>query len=149
MVRFGVEYFDTAFIAKIYLQELGSEAIRTVVKKQDAIACSVHGRAELAFVFHRKYREGAITLQGMISRMSLVEEDTQRGLLQWLPIGDDVVEATWQSVIHLARQTSLRAADALHLVTARDNGFKRIFSNDRHLLAAAAQYGIQGCNLLP
>jgi hypothetical protein len=34
------------------------------------------------------------------------------------------------------------------LLKARHNGFKRIYSNARHLLAGAALYGIEGRNLL-
>lgn len=38
----------------------------------------------------------------------------------------------------------LRAADAVHLVSALEAGFTEIWSNDRHLLAAAAYFGLQG-----
>jgi predicted nucleic acid-binding protein len=143
-----MEYFDTAFIAKIYLQEAGSAEVRTEVAKQQAIACSAHGRVELAFVFHRKYREGTIDKRGLLARMKLVEEDTEAGLVQWLPLDDQVLGLAWQSVAQLQRRIPLRAADALHLVSARENGFKRVYSNDGHLLAGARHFGLQGCNLL-
>jgi len=143
-----MEYFDTAFIAKVYLQEEGSEVVRAEVAKLDALACSVHGRVESAFVFHRKYREGAIDKPGFHARMELVEKDTALGLIEWLPLDADVLEATWDSAKKLQRKIPLRAADALHLVSARDNGFKRVFSSDRHLLAGAKHYGLRGCDLL-
>jgi predicted nucleic acid-binding protein len=38
----------------------------------------------------------------------------------------------------------VRSLDALHLVTARAEGFERIYSNDRHLLAAAGSFGLEG-----
>jgi predicted nucleic acid-binding protein len=38
----------------------------------------------------------------------------------------------------------VRSLDALHLVTAQAEGFARIYSNDRHLLAAAKSFGLEG-----
>jgi predicted nucleic acid-binding protein len=44
----------------------------------------------------------------------------------------------------LPRQTFIRAGDAIHIVSAMDAGFREIWTNDRHLLSAAAQFGIRG-----
>ena len=38
----------------------------------------------------------------------------------------------------------LRAGDAIHLVSAGGAGFTEIWTSDRHLLAAAAYFGIEG-----
>jgi predicted nucleic acid-binding protein len=38
----------------------------------------------------------------------------------------------------------LRSLDALHLVTARSEGFERIYSNDRHVLNACSAVGLEG-----
>ena len=42
--------------------------------------------------------------------------------------------------------TELGTLDAIHLVTARAEGFERVYSNDRHLLAAAKSFGLEGVN---
>jgi predicted nucleic acid-binding protein len=143
-----MEYFDTAFLAKLYLNEPGSDSVRSAAADMDALACSVHGRVELAYVFHRKYREGAINRKGMMARLFLLEEDTAEGRIQWLPVGEALWKAAWESVTELRKKPPLRAADALHLVSASDNGFKRIYSNDRMLLGSAGHFGLQGINLI-
>jgi hypothetical protein len=38
----------------------------------------------------------------------------------------------------------VRSLDALHLVTTRSEGFRLIYSNDRHLLGACRHYDLEG-----
>ncbi|MEZ5276972.1 MAG: type II toxin-antitoxin system VapC family toxin [Opitutaceae bacterium] len=142
-------YLDTAFLAKLYFREHGSEEVRELVGSFDAVACSAHGRVELAYVFHRKLREGSIDRKGLVARMNLIELDTSKGLISWLPLDSSLLDAAFASVLKLQRKTPLRAADALHLVSARENGFTKIYSNDRHLIAGTRHFGLKGINVVP
>jgi hypothetical protein len=54
-------YFDAAFIAKFYLQEPESDAIRSFVEDVPGIASLIIGRLETELVFSRKLREGVLT----------------------------------------------------------------------------------------
>jgi len=38
----------------------------------------------------------------------------------------------------------IRTADALHLTTAREIGKRDVWTSDRHMLAAAAYFGLTG-----
>ncbi|MCC5805447.1 MAG: type II toxin-antitoxin system VapC family toxin [Opitutales bacterium] len=144
-----IRYFDSAYIAKLYLSESGSEAVRELAANLKAIACCAHGRVEVAYVFHRKLREGAIDREGLQARMDQLRLDTLRGFLRWLPMDNAIFEAAADRVRDLKADVWLRAADALHLACARENGFETIFSNDRHLLAAASHFGVKASDVIP
>lgn len=139
-----IRYFDTAYIAKLYLLESDSGPVRQVAADLKTVACCEHGRVEVAYVFHRKLRESAITREGLEARMDQMEKDTENGFLQWLPMNHSILNRSFDSVRRLSPDIWLRAADALHLVSASENGFETIFSNDRHLLEAAPAFGLRG-----
>jgi predicted nucleic acid-binding protein len=42
----------------------------------------------------------------------------------------------------------IRAADALHLQCAQENGFSVVYSHDRQLLASALQFGLVGTDII-
>lgn len=44
----------------------------------------------------------------------------------------------------LPREVFLRAGDAIQIVPAVEAGFNEIWTNDRHLLAAADHFGLKG-----
>jgi predicted nucleic acid-binding protein len=144
-----IRYFDAAYIAKLYLSEPGSEPVRALAADLKAIACCAHGRVEVAYVFHRKLREGAMDRDGLQARMEQMRMDVMSGFLRWLPMDAPTFETAADSVRDLGADVWLRAADALHLVSARDNGFETIFSNDRHLLAAAPHFGLNARDIIP
>jgi len=140
-------YFDTAYLAKLYIVEAGSKDVRSHAANVDQLSCLAHGRVELAFMFHRKVREGTINHQQLAQIWEQVEADERSGMLSWLPLTPQLLEASARSALALPANIFLRASDALHLVCAKEHGFREIYSNDKHLLAATKHFGIRGRNL--
>ncbi len=143
-----MKYLDTAYIAKLYLRETGSAEVRHLVAEEDAIVCAAHGRVELACVFRRKLREGSIDPSGYSARMRQAALDTDKGRLVWLSLDTELIERAWAQIAAMDAEVYLRGADALHLVCARENGFRTVYSNDRHLLAAAEVFGVRGVDVI-
>lgn len=61
----------------------------------------------------------------------------------------DLVRQACVVVEGLSGSVFIRSADALHLACAKEQGFAEIYSNDRHLLAAAPHFGLTGKNVIP
>ena len=76
-------------------------------------------------------------------------EDEGQGLWVFFPVTADLVHQACAIVEGLPGSVFLRSADALHLTCAKEQGFAEIYSNDRHLLAAAAHFGLAGKNVIP
>jgi predicted nucleic acid-binding protein len=47
-------------------------------------------------------------------------------------------------MIAAPRDLFIRTADAVHLATAHEIGEREVWTNDRHMLAAAAYFGLAG-----
>lgn len=141
-------YCDTAYIAKCYLNEHGSDEVRTLVRDARRVACCAFGRLELAATIHRNLREGRITSSQSRIIFSQIDLDESNHIWNWLPVSPDLLARTTSRFRSIKPTTYLRAADALHLACASVHGFAEIFSNDRHLLKAAAAFKIKGRNVI-
>jgi predicted nucleic acid-binding protein len=140
-----VIYFDTSYIVRLYLEDLGWQKVREIAAT-DNIACCLLGRAEVLAVFHRKLREGFLNHDEMRVLLNQFHRECELGAFQWLPFSAIVVASLHKRYANLSGSVHLRAGDAIHLACAAENGFKEIYSNDRHLLEAARHFGLQGLN---
>ena len=118
-------YFDTAYLAKCYLNEPGSEEVRATAAAEGVVACSGYGRIELMSVFHRNLREGKITRAEWNLILRQFELDESSHLWTWLPVTPGLIENAAQRFKELSASVYLRAADALHLACAAEHGFAR------------------------
>ena len=141
-------YFDTAYILKCYVKEHGWEKVRSLAQDCSHIACSVSGRLELHAALHRKLREGELSERQLIIILRQLSVDESIRLWQWLPLSPAIFDTVTDTFSSLSRDAFLRTGDAVHLISAKLGGFSEIYSNDKHLLAAAPYVGMTGFNVI-
>jgi predicted nucleic acid-binding protein len=142
-----VIYFDTSYLVRLYYQEVGADAVRTLAAT-DHVACATHGQAEMMAAFHRKLREGAIRPVAYAALLGQVWAHSEAGAFRWLAPDEEMFMRIAQVYQKLPASVFLRVADAMHLATAAESGFRVIYSNDTRLLAAARHFGIEGKNVI-
>ena len=140
----GRAYFDTSFLAKCYLLEDGSAEVRRQAEELRPICCSRFGRVELAAAIQRARRERRITDGARVAILAQWRSDDESELWEWLPISEAVQDEARRRLLELPNDLPLRASDAIHLATARLNGFDDFWSADVKQLAAAAYFGLEG-----
>jgi len=137
-------YLDSAYVAKCYINEPDAALVRRLAKGDSDLHTSALCIAELACIFQRHIREKGLSRAQALRLRKAFWEDVEGGGWTLLPISDRVLNNVEAAVRNLPRKVYVRAGDAIHLVSARDAGFLEIWSNDRHLLAAAPSFGIRG-----
>jgi predicted nucleic acid-binding protein len=141
-------YFDTAYLLKCYIKEVGWEEVRALARQREMVACSAYGKMELHAALHRKLREGEVTGRQLTTIFGQLELDESQRLWTWLSLTEFIMASVVDSFRTLPDRVFVRTADAVHLVTAKTNGFSDIYSNDTHLLAAAPHFGLEGKNTI-
>lgn len=140
-------YLDTSYLVRLYFEDVGFAAVRELAVS-DYVACAMHGQAETLAAFHRKLREAAVTPKSYQALLNQFAADCEAGAVHWLPGSGEVQSRLEKVYASLPRTVYLRGADALHLATAAAHGFKAVYSNDSHLLAAAPYFKLKGLNLI-
>jgi len=137
-------YFDTAYLGKCYWNEPGGSMVRELAQRADGLYSSAIWFAEMACLAHRKVREGPITPAHALVRRDLFLDDVNSGVITAIPVTDRLLRRVEATTRALPPACYLRTFDALHLVTAADFGFSEVWTNDRHMLAAAPHFGLAG-----
>lgn len=142
-------FFDAAYLGKLHWIERGSAEVQALADTADQIICSHHGRAEFYSIGFRKAREGLATAATVQIVFSQFDADVSNGDICLLPLTDSVLDRVEHIFATAPASTYLRAADAMHLATAAENGFTEIHTNDKHLLTAAPLFGLVGVDVIP
>jgi predicted nucleic acid-binding protein len=103
---------------------------------------------ELFAALKRHEREGNLDGDALQAVFALLDRDEERGLWRWIPVTDRLVRTACRRVRTVSGAEFVRAADALHLTCAADNGFDAIYSHDQRMLDAAACFGLEGRDIL-
>ncbi len=136
-------YFDSAYVAKCYLEEPDAGRVRALVGGGVNRHTSELSLAEVACTFHRHLREKRLTLREALRLRGLFLEDVEDGLWELCPLSPGLLRRVEALVLRLPPHIFLRAGDAIHLLSAREAGFSDIWSSDRRLLAAARHFGLR------
>ncbi len=140
-------YFDSAYLAKFYLEEPETDAVRARAASAGEIGCCVLGRVEVVSVFHRQWREKSRTKAEFRALLDQFEADCDAGLWNWFPLTSAIQTSAIARYRTLPETIFLRSGDAIHLACAAELGLAEIFTNDRHLLAAAPHFGLTGMTI--
>jgi predicted nucleic acid-binding protein len=142
-----VIYFDTSYLVRLYYHDPGADQVRALAAT-DHVACAALGQAEMMAAFHRKLREGSISPAAYAALADQVETHIEAGAFQWLAQDQEILSRIRHVYRNLPASVFLRGADAIHLGTAAEAGFRIVYSNDAHLLAAAKHFGVEGRNVI-
>jgi hypothetical protein len=135
-------FCDTSTLAKYYVPEVDSAAVRARLDGEDQVALSELARAELMAVFHRRLRERRWTKEAFLTVVRQFSKDDIGGYWSWLPLDSVIVEQSVKTFTTLPESIFLRTADCLHLVTALHHGFTEVHTHDAHQTQAAAALGL-------
>ncbi|HEY6341917.1 MAG TPA: type II toxin-antitoxin system VapC family toxin [Bryobacteraceae bacterium] len=136
-------YFDTAYIVKCYVNEPGSREIRDLARSSESVASSSLCIAELSCVIHRKIREGTLSRQDALTVREDFLEDIRADTWLLIPVSDRILHRVELLTRSLPEAMPLRTLDAIHIASLEEN-LLEMWTNDRHLLAAAAHLGLKG-----
>lgn len=136
-------FCDTSFVAKLYVPEIESAAVRSLLETEDEVCLSELARPELMGVFHRRLRERKWTRTDFLAAARQFAQDDIGGFWTWLPLSGPIIEAAANTYATLPETVFLRSADCIHLVTALHHNFGAIHTFDAHQARAASALGIE------
>ena len=137
-------YLDSAYVAKYYLNEQDSEAVRRLIHSADSLVSSEWSAVEVACAFHRHLREGHITARQHGELAQAFRKHIDDGVWALAPLDSRLIRRVTAAMKFVPATVFLRSGDAVHLVTAQDAGEEEVWTSDRHMLAAAAHFGLVG-----
>jgi predicted nucleic acid-binding protein len=137
-------YFDTAYVAKCYLNEPDHVAVRKLARRADGLYSSSLCIAEFACLLHRHAREGSLTENNASRLRAFFLEDVRNTVWVLIPVTNQLLLQVESRVSRLPAEVSLRAGDAIHLVSASGAGFTDLWTSDRRLLDACKHFGLTG-----
>lgn len=136
-------FCDTSAVAKLYVPERESGAVRLLLEAEDEVCLSELARTELMGVFHRRLREKKWTQADFRAAVRQLSQDDLGGYWTWLPLSSTITEAAAMTYATLPETVFLRSSDCLHLVTALHHNFAEIVTYDAHQAAAATVLGLK------
>ena len=89
-------------------------------------------------------REGASSPSDARELALRFSKHIEDGLWNLIPVNEALLRRTSARIVSGPRDLVIRTADAVHLTTAQEIGERAVWTNDRHMLAAATYFGLTG-----
>jgi predicted nucleic acid-binding protein len=140
-------FCDTSTLAKYYVPEAESAAVRVRLDAEDQVVFSELARAELMAVFHRRLREQTWPRREFEAVTRQFIKDEVSGYWSWRLLDSVIVDEAVKIYSMLPETIFLRTADCLHLVTALHHGFTEIHTHDVHQIRAASALGLAAARI--
>jgi predicted nucleic acid-binding protein len=137
-------YFDSAYVAKCYLNDPDSEAVRDLVRAPAPLYSSALCIPEVTSAIHRRHSSRLLSRRQALELAARFRLHAEGGTWTFVPLTESLLWEAHESLRTLPPGVAPRAGDAVHLVSARLAGFFEIWTNDRHMLDAARQFGLIG-----
>jgi predicted nucleic acid-binding protein len=109
-------YFDSAYLAKCYLNEPQSELVVNLAGAVEQVATCEIARLELSATRKRHVREGRIVQDEATKLWSDFEADERNGAWTMVPVTSALLRKASTRVLAIPATMFLRSADALHLL---------------------------------
>jgi hypothetical protein len=100
--------------------------------------------AEFHAVLHRRVREGSYSHANASDLASRYSAHIGEGLWNLISVTEGVLRRTSALILSAPQSLFIRTADAVLLTAAQEAGEQEVWTNGRHLLAAAAYFGLSG-----
>ena len=137
-------YLDSAYLAKFYVNEPDSGAVREAIGKAIVRVSSIWVIPEMTCILHRHIREGSLSAAQAQAIRERFLTHIDEGVWRVVPVTESLLRRCSRLVGELPAGVFIRAGDAVHLTTAATQNEPEIWTNDRHLLAAAPYFGLTG-----
>lgn len=143
-------YWDTSALVKLYTPEADSPYfMKLAARSGEPISSSAITVVEIVSAAWRKEQAGSLQPGGARVATQRYLDDCGAGRIVAIPYGEDVVAAVLD-IVRLAynapKPVLIRAADAIHLASARVGGARAVVATDARLRALA---GLMQFELLP
>jgi predicted nucleic acid-binding protein len=125
------------------LDDPDSDKVRDFVQAVEIVYSSALCIAEVSCALHRAVREKTVTKERASHLRQTFSEDLSQGVVL-IPVSESILRVVEAVVANLPPTIFIRAGDAVHLASAQNAGFPEIWTNDRHMLRAASNFGIVG-----
>jgi uncharacterized protein len=134
-------YLDTSALAKLYVQETGSDELDSALVGRRDLLVSELALTELTSAIARRAREGLFEPAAARRIYQQVLRDVRAGEYRLLDLTSATHREAERLLLTLGRQAPMRAGDSLHLATAALADARTLVTYDHQMHAAASSLG--------